>query len=124
MIKLIALGLVLLLTASQVHAERLLPEKEYQGIWCSAHYGELEVTLTDRTRVDCLTADYAVEVDFANKWAEAIGQSLHYARMSARRPGIVIIVETPADMKHYNLLTDAVKYICPRITVWKIEPNT
>jgi hypothetical protein len=53
--------------------------------------GEIEVTLPDRTRVDLLTPDYAIEVDRARRWAQAVGQSLHYARMTDRRPAIVLL---------------------------------
>ena len=115
------LFLFLLLT-SQSHAARLHPESEYRDRWCDDRYGETEVTLSDRTRVDCITADYAVEIDFANKWAEAIGQSLHYSRMTDRKPGIVLILETDSDLKHYYLLQDTIKHICPRITLWKMTP--
>lgn len=33
----------------------------------------------DRTRTDCISATHAIEVDFSHKWAEGIGQALHYA---------------------------------------------
>ena len=56
--------------------------------------------LSDGTRVDCLTEEYAIEFDFADKWAEAIGQSLHYALMTGKKPGIVIIIEKESDKKH------------------------
>ena len=119
------LALILLFNCtSDCFGARLHPEKDYRDVWCKANYGESEVTLADRTRVDCLTFDYAVEVDFSNKWAEAIGQSLHYARMTDRKPGIVLIVETDKDLKHYYLLEDAIKYICPRIKLWKMIPGT
>ena len=39
----------------------------------------MEVVMKDCTRCDILTATHAIEVDFARKWAEAIGQSLNYA---------------------------------------------
>jgi hypothetical protein len=67
--------------------------------WSEADYvldhctGEVEVRLEDKTRVDCLTATHAIEYDFAHKWAEAIGQALHYSAMTGRKPGIVIIVD-------------------------------
>ena len=41
--------------------------------------GQVEVVMKDGTRCDILTATHAIEVDFAKKWAEAIGQSLNYA---------------------------------------------
>ena len=37
------------------------------------------MTMPDGTRCDILTDTHAIEVDFADKWAEAIGQSLNYA---------------------------------------------
>jgi hypothetical protein len=33
----------------------------------------------DQTRTDCISDTHAIEVDFSSKWAEAIGQALHYA---------------------------------------------
>ncbi|MFH1027609.1 MAG: hypothetical protein V1791_06370 [Pseudomonadota bacterium] len=35
---------------------------------------------------------YAVEVEYAHKWAEAIGQSLYYSRMTGKKPGVVLIM--------------------------------
>ena len=52
----------------------------------------MEYRLFDRTRVDCLTGEYAIEVDFAKKWAEGIGQSLYYAEVTGKKPGVALIV--------------------------------
>lgn len=68
-------------------------ESSYQHAYCSMHNGIEEYELSDKTRVDCLTDMYAVEFDFANKWAESIGQSLHYALMTGRKPKIVLILD-------------------------------
>ena len=54
-------------------------ESSYQHAYCSACNGIEEYKLPDYTRVDCLTDTHAIEFDFANKWAESIGQALHYA---------------------------------------------
>ena len=83
---------VIIFSCDEAHAKRLHPEAHYQEIWCE-YIGEVEVILDDDTRVDCLTDTHAIEFDFANKWAEAIGQSLHYSVMTGKRAGIVIIVE-------------------------------
>ena len=53
-------------------------------------------------RVDCLTEHYAIEVDFADKWAEGIGQAYLYAAVFERRPGVVYIIEDANDCKHYE----------------------
>ena len=45
-------------------------EKYYQTKFCNKLNGRIEYRLEDTTRVDCLTDDYAIEVDWAKKWAE------------------------------------------------------
>ncbi len=67
-------------------------ERYYQTILCNDLDGVMEQRLLDRTRVDCLTDEYAIEVDFAKKWAESVGQSLHYALMTEKKPAIGLIV--------------------------------
>ena len=70
-------------------------ESSYQHAWCSAHNGIEEYENRDYTRVDCLTEQNAVEFDFANKWAESIGQALHYQYMTGKRGKVVLILEEP-----------------------------
>ncbi len=77
-------------------------ERYYQNIWCKNHQGITEYILPDKTRVDCLTKEYAVEFDFAHKWAESVGQSLYYAKMTNRKPAIVLIMEANTDDKYYS----------------------
>lgn len=67
-------------------------ESYYVTQWCQGK-GIEEFILPDRTRVDCLTDEYAIEFDFGRKWAEAIGQSLYYGYMTDRRPAVVLILE-------------------------------
>lgn len=81
-----------------------LHERDYQEAWCAREKGEAEYVLPDRTRVDCLTDEYAVEVDFAGKWAEAVGQALFYSKMTARRPGILLILEDDGDARFLERL--------------------
>ena len=83
-------------------AKHKMPEREYVAQYCA---GDAEFILSDRTRVDCLTAEYAAEFDFAPKWAEALGQSLHYAYMTGRNPVIYLILESKKDMRFVNILT-------------------
>ena len=76
-------------------------EASYQHAWCSMHNGVEEYENKDKTRVDCLTATHAVEFDFANKWAESIGQALHYQRMTGKRAKVVLILEKPKKQMVY-----------------------
>ena len=87
-------------------------EKYYQTLLCERLDGVMEKSLPDRTRVDCLTTEYAIEVDFAKKWAESIGQSLYYAKMTNRQPAIGLILDADKDrryLKRLNLVAKAQK---------------
>lgn len=68
-------------------------ESSYQHAYCSKVGGIEEYLLPDKTRVDCLTETHAIEFDFANKKYEAVGQALHYAIMTGKKPGIVLILD-------------------------------
>ena len=76
-----------------------MKEAYYANLWCRNEFGKQEVLLWDNTRVDCLTKDYAIEFDFAHKWAESIGQSLYYAKMTGKKPAVVLIL---TDLKDYR----------------------
>ena len=67
-------------------------EADYQRLWCNKEGGKVEYRLKDKTRVDCLTDEYAIEFDYGKKWAEAIGQALYYATQTGHKPGVVLIV--------------------------------
>lgn len=91
----------------------------YQYKWCKKWHGQAEYKLPDGTRVDVVTKNYAVEFDFAPKWAEAVGQSLHYGRMTGKKPAIVLIIEKPKDFVYYKRL----KPLCNQygITLWYVK---
>jgi len=98
----------------------LMSEKEYQHEMCTAWLGEEEFTLDDHTRVDCLTADLAVEFDFAEKWAESLGQALHYGRKTGRAPTIALIIESPADLKYLDHLIELKRFYRLNVQIKKI----
>lgn len=66
-------------------------EKYYQTLFCKEKNGMMEHKLKDKTRVDCLTKKYAIEVDWAKKWAEAVGQSLYYSESTNKKAAIALI---------------------------------
>jgi len=111
-----ALIILLALSPYTTEAKHLHPEKYYQDKFC---FGETEFVLPDKTRVDCLTRDYAVEVDFAPKWAECIGQSLFYAKSTGKKPACLLIIEDEKDLKHVK----RIKSINQKhnLTVWTIK---
>ena len=98
-------------------------ESSYQHAWCSAHNGIEEYENDDFTRVDCLTKTHAVEFDFANKWAESIGQAEHYAYKTGKKGMVVLILENPRQEKIYykrvkelgKIHNFDVEYVTPKI---------
>ena len=75
-------------------------EAYYQNEWCTADFGIKEAILWDMTRVDCMTKDYAIEFDFAKKWAESIGQALYYSKLTGKAPAVVLILTSPTDYRY------------------------
>lgn len=98
-----------------------MKESAYQGAWCAARGGRTEVVLPDRTRVDCITGEHAVEADFAPKWAEAIGQALYYSMRTGRKPGILLIMESKKDERFLERLLAVTGSL--GIDVWTITPE-
>lgn len=109
------------LIPTTLFAKHLHSEKYYQNIWCNERQGKTEQVLSDRTRCDCITDNYAVEVDFAPKWAESIGQALHYSIMTGKSAGILLIIEKESDWKYYFRVLEIIRYYKLPITVWIIQ---
>ena len=79
-------------------------ESYYQIKYANELGGRTEVTMPDGTRCDILTDTIAYEVDFADKWAEALGQSLNYASQTGKTPGIILVLKDSGDRKHLQRL--------------------
>ena len=101
-------------------AKREHPEKCYQERWCREQGGQVEVVLSDNTRCDCLTDTHAIEFDFGNNWAEAIGQSSYYAMQTNKKAGIVLILEKMKDRKYWIRLNTTIEYFNLPIDTWSI----
>lgn len=106
---------------SAVGARSTRGELDYAAEWCAAAGGVAEVVLIDRTRVDCVTQTHAIEVERAGKWPEAIGQALHYARLTGLRPGIVIIRDTAYAERYVTRLRATVSTWRLPIDIWEID---
>lgn len=66
-------------------------ENTINNQWCKKMNGIPQFTTKDRTYVDCLTDEYAVETEYDYNWKEAIGQSLHYAETTNKQAAILFI---------------------------------
>ena len=113
-IKILSVLLLLLYAVQSVKAvSHQHSESSYQHAWCSAHSGIEEYENKDYTRVDCLTKYHAVEFDFANKWAESIGQALHYEEMTGKKAMVVLILENPQkQMVYFNRVKRLAEKYC------------
>jgi len=114
--------LVVVLACRCLAAGHLQRERYYQDLWCVEQGGIAEWRLPDNTRCDCLTATHAVEVDFARKFYEAIGQSLWYSLQTGRRAGVVLILERPADRKYWIRLNSLIDHFYLPIDTWTTGP--
>lgn len=74
-------------------------------------------------RVDCLTSLYAIEFDFADKWAEAIGQALFYKMLTGKIAGIVLILEHEKDLRYLAQLNDIIQQFNLNIVTWTMKPE-
>ena len=114
--------LSLFLYSVPVCAKHLYSEKEYQTYWCNKEGGQTEYVLDDKARVDCLLHDYAVEFDFAPKWAECIGQALYYGKKTNRIPTCVLIMENDQnDLRYLNRLKYATQN--QKFCIYTIQPD-
>ncbi len=84
-------------------------EAYYQNIFCNKLNGIKEYKLRNKTRVDCLTDEFAIEVDFGKKWTEAIGQSLYYGIKTNRKPAIGLIIDIKKEKRFLERLNTVAK---------------
>lgn len=80
------------------------------------------MVLPDHTRCDCFTRTPAIEFDFGNNWAEAIGQSLYYSIQTGKKAGIALILEKPSDYKYWIRLNTVIAENNLKIDTWQVRP--
>ncbi|MDB3867407.1 hypothetical protein N9333_01115 [Gammaproteobacteria bacterium] len=96
-------------------------EKEISSRWCDEYKGIAEFRTINATYVDCLTSEYAVEVEFDYKWKESIGQSLHYAQATGKKPAIVFVRRHKSRVDYYTQLIDTITHHNLNIRIFFIE---
>lgn len=80
--------------------------------------GESEYRIAGGSKVDCVTDTHAIKYAFASEWATAIGEALHWAAMTGKRPGIVVIIDPKSQYRHLARLQSALDSIpCIEIEV-------
>ena len=94
-----------------------LYEKHYQeafALYLSARSEKvMREVKCDSGRCDILTDAYAIEIDRARKWHEAIGQALHYARCFNRKPAVAIFDAEKLPQKR----REAMEWVCTHYNI-------
>ncbi|WP_411845923.1 hypothetical protein AAFN60_20395 [Roseibacillus persicicus] len=99
-------------------------EAYYRSIFAKLVSGKEEVTLADKTRCDVVTDTHAIEVEFANKWTEGLGQSLWYAFQTDKKAGIVLILKDEKDRRFLIRLQSLIRHRkLNDVTVWTISKS-
>ena len=94
--------------------EPIKKERDYVKEYC---HGNIEYELPDMTRVDCVQDGYAIEFDWGKKWAESIGQSLYYAKVTGLKPAVAIIMKSPNDERYI----ERIQRVDKNITIFRIK---
>lgn len=94
-------------------------EAEYRDIIQGYLGGQVEVSVTSG-RADIVNNEYAIEVEFSDKWKNAIGQSLWYGLQLNKKSGIVLIIRDESEYKYLQQLNSALAYakLNESIKVW------
>jgi len=114
--KFLAFTIVLFLSNVVISAER-----DVRDVWCNSMKGIAEFRTKDGTYVDCLTEQYAVEVEYDNNWKEGVGQALHYAESTGKEAAIVFVKRAKSRKDYLSELLRVInKYNLP-IEVFVVE---
>jgi len=117
--KKILIVIVLLLASLVSYSQQL--ERYYRNGFATIMKGQQEVRLPNRRVVDIVTDTFAIEVEFANKWTQSIGQSLDYAKTLNKKAGILIIIEGIKTDKYVTELMDFIVFYHLPIKVWVMD---
>jgi hypothetical protein len=95
------------------------PESYYCDLLAKELNGIREYPV-ENGRVDILTDQYAIEVEWAYNWKQSIGQALWYGLQTNRKPGIILLMKDINDRKHGIRLQSAIDYagLTNQIKVW------
>jgi len=96
---------------NEAHYIELLNQNHFQG--------QTEVKVPNG-RADIVNDEYAIEVEWAEKWKNSIGQALWYGLQTNKKPGIVLVMKDVSDRKYGIMLQSALDYagIGDQIKVW------
>lgn len=92
-------------TATQPHK---MQDADYVKIVCDAKSGQTEVRRLG-SRADCVSENEAIEVEYAHKWSEGIGQAERYGKVFSRKPVLVLVLEQPDHERFVELANQQIR---------------
>lgn len=103
--------------------QALYTERDFQKAFNDVYFkgkAKMEVPVK-YGRIDLVSDDYAIEVDKLEKFHEAIGQALHYAKETGKKPAIAIYIvdHQPSDKEKLKYVMWLCNYY--KIKVWFIN---
>ena len=84
-------------------------ENSVNSQWCNSINGISEYRTSYGTYVDCLTDEFAIETEFDFNWKESIGQSLHYAEATNKKPAIHIVIRPQSTVDYIEQVNRTIK---------------
>ena len=115
----VGMAVVLLLsTSAYTHTE-----SDLQKILCQGK--QIEITLQSGAIADCIDDEFAIEIDFTDHWAEALGQSLHYSAVTGKKPAIYLICKSGESncLSHKLRLEETIRHWDLEVEVFVFEEN-
>lgn len=114
-------GVVIALSipASLASGDETWGEADFRDALCVGM--RTEVRLADYGRADCISRTHAIEVEWADKFKEGVGQSLTYSTTTALVPGLILICRRLEDSCLRNSLAAQETFAAFGIeaTVWE-----
>lgn len=86
------IALLCLLLTLQPQEGEVWHETDWSRHLASEMQGVPEYRLPDNSRVDIVTEATAWEVEWSDKWPEAIGQALFYSISTDKEPGVILLL--------------------------------
>jgi putative aminopeptidase FrvX len=114
--KILLLLFVLLLSTASTCSNRKV---HFKKVFSQSINGKIDVRLDDYKNVSDIVSDtFAIDVEFAPRWAMSIGHSLYGATKLNKKPAILLITYKGYSGKYVDMLMPIAKKY--NITVWTI----
>lgn len=118
----LAAGCILAASFPAAAEARDFSERHYALALATATAGRTEVRMSDGSRCDVLTSTHAIEVEFANKWAESVGQALLYSALTGKPAAVALIIERATDRRFKARLQRVIAAHALPIVVIELRP--